>query len=92
MGVFDPDNRASQIINRSSYFFAIPIGARESSSFESPSIGNVLWRVNPLDGRLKQIGIDRVAFAYRPASAEMEREVTPFLEAKLPGLTVYHVP
>ncbi|HTG44987.1 MAG TPA: hypothetical protein VK633_10695, partial [Verrucomicrobiae bacterium] len=92
MGVFDPDNRSSQVINRSSYFFAIPINVGEPSSFENPSMGNVIWRVNPLDGGLRQIGVDRVAFAYRPPSAEIDREVAPLLEANLPGLKVYHLP
>jgi ABC-type multidrug transport system fused ATPase/permease subunit len=91
MAVFDPDNRYSEAINRSSYFFAIPIGANQPSSFEVPSAGNVLWRVHPLDPRLGSIGVDRVAFAYQPPASEFKQQLAPFLEETFPGLTVYRL-
>jgi hypothetical protein len=91
MAVFDPDNRYSEIINRSSYLWALPPGAGEISSFETPSLGNVLWRVYPLDPRLKSIGVERVAFAYQPATPEFKQQLAPFLEETLPGLIVYRL-
>ncbi len=91
MAVFDPNGRYNTVINRSSYFFAIPLSSGLPSSFESPSSGNVLWKVNPLDPRLKRIGVDRVAFAYQPPTAEFEGALAPFLEESLPGLQVYHL-
>lgn len=91
LGGFDSDNRYAQVINRSSYFFALPLGPGQPSSFESPSPGNVLWRVNPLDSRLRLIGVDRIAFAYQPPSAELRQALAPLLEETLPGLKVYHL-
>jgi hypothetical protein len=91
MALFDPDGRYSEVINRSSYFFAIPARPEESSSFHSPSTGNILWRVNPLDSRLKEIGVNRVAFAYHPPLSTFNRQLAPFLEVSLPGLQVYHL-
>jgi hypothetical protein len=91
MGVFDSDNRYAQVINRSSYFIARPLGPGQPGSFESPSPGNVLWWVDPLDPRLRLIGVDRVAFAYQPPSAELSQALAPLLEETLPGLKVYHL-
>ena len=91
MAVFDPEGRYDAVINRSSYFFAIPLSAGQPSSFSTPSSGNVLWRVDPLDPRLKQIGVNRVAFAYQPPSAEFDGPLAPFLEESLPGLQVYQL-
>lgn len=91
MGVFDPDGRYADVINRSSYFIARLAGPNEPSSFESPSLGNVLWKVNPLDPRLKQIGVDHVAFASEPPTGEYLRELTPLLESSLPDVQVYHL-
>ncbi len=91
MAVFDPDQRYADVINRSSYFIARLPGPNEPSSFESPSLGNVLWKVSPLDPRLKQIGVDRVAFASEPPTGEYLRELTPFFESSLPDIQVYHL-
>jgi hypothetical protein len=91
MAVFDPDARYADVINRSSYFIANLARPNEPSSFDSPSMGNVLWRVNPLDPRLKQIGVDRVAFASHPLTGEYLRELTPSFESSLPNLQVYHL-
>jgi hypothetical protein len=91
MAVFDPDQRYADVINRSSYFIARLAGPNEPSSFESPSLGNVLWKVPPLDPRLKQIGVDHVAFASEPPTGEYLRELTPFFESSLPDLQVYHL-
>ena len=91
MAVFDPSGRYSDVINRSSYFFGLPISSSQPPSFESPSGGVVLWKVHPLDPHLKEIGVDRIAFAYQPPSAEFNHPLDPFLEEKLPGLQVYHL-
>lgn len=91
MAVFDPDGRYADVINRSSYFIAKLAGPDEPSSFDSPSIGNVLWKVNPLDPRLQQIGVDRVAFASEPPTGEYLRELTPSFESSLPDIQVYHL-
>jgi hypothetical protein len=91
MGVFDPDGRYADVINRSSYFMARLPGPNEPSSFDSPSMGNVLWKVNPLDPRLKQIDVDRVAFATNPPPGEYLRELTPLFETSLPDIQVYHL-
>jgi hypothetical protein len=91
MAVFDPTGRYSDVINRSSYFFALPVSSGQPASFESPSSGVVLWKVHPLDPRLKEISVNRIAFAYQPPSAEFNRPLDPFLEKNLPGLEVYHL-
>lgn len=91
MAVFDPDDLYSEIINRSSYLWALPLDAGQPTSFETPSLGNVLWRVNPLDPRLKSIGVNRVAFAYQPPAAELKQQLAPLLEEALPGLPVYRL-
>jgi hypothetical protein len=91
MGVFDDTGQYADIINRSSYFFAIPLPSGQASSFETPSAGNVLWRVNPIDPRLKQIGVNRVAFAYQPPAKEFAGPLAPHLETSLPGLQIYRL-
>lgn len=92
MALFDPEQHYSEIINRSSYFFAIPASSDSGASFETPSSGNVLWRVNPFDPHLKQIGVNRIAFAYQPPAAPYDKQLVPFLEVTLPGLQVYRFP
>ncbi len=91
MGAFDPDGRYADVINSSAYFIARLPGPNEPSSFDSPSMGNVLWKVNPLDPRLRQIGVDRVAFASEPPTGEYLRELTPSFESNLPDIQVYHL-
>jgi hypothetical protein len=91
MAAFDPDGRYSAAINRSSYFFALPLSYGQPVSFENPNSGVVLWKVNPLDARLKEIGVDRIAFSYQPPSAEFNGQLAPLWETTLPGLQVYHL-
>jgi hypothetical protein len=91
MAVFDPTGHYSDVINRSSYFFALPISSGQPASFEIPTGGFVLWKVHPLDLRLKEIGVNRIAFAYQPPSAEFHRPLEPFREENLPGLQIYHL-
>jgi len=91
MAAFDREGRYSAAINRSSYFFALPPGSGQPVSYENPGNGPVLWKVNPLDARLEEIGVDRIAFADEPLSAELNRRLAPLSETTLPGLQVYHL-
>jgi len=88
---FDPDGQYNDIINRSSYFFALPVSTVEAGSFEAPSLGNVLWRVSPLDPRLRQIDVTHIVAAYQPLPKEIASQIAPDLEVTLPGLQVYRV-
>ena len=90
-GMFDPDKRYATVINRSTYFFALPLPPGEPASFETPNGLNVLWRLDPLDARLKDIGVDRIAFAYEAPPPQLKRRLAPLLEATLPGLRVYRL-
>lgn len=85
---FDPEGRYADVINRSSYFFALPVAA-DTSSFETPTPGNVLWRVNPLDSRLRKIGVTHIAAAYQPLPRQIGLQLAPYLETTMPGLQVY---
>jgi hypothetical protein len=91
MGVFDKPGQYRDVINRSSYFIARITPADKPSSFETQGPGNVIWRVNPLDPRLKEIGVNRVAFAYHPPLKEFADQLAPYFETSLPGLQVYRL-
>ena len=89
---FDPENRYQEVINRSCYLMALPLGGEEASSFQTAGPGNVLWKVNPSDSRLNRIGVRHVAFAYEPPPARLSPLLAPRLETALPGLSVYRLP
>jgi hypothetical protein len=91
MGMFDPDKRYANVINRSGYILAQPLAPGEQASFETPSGYDVLWRLDPLDPRLKEIGVDRIAFASQLPRPQLNRRLAPLLEASLPGLRVYRL-
>ncbi|MEY2482611.1 MAG: hypothetical protein QOK24_1139 [Verrucomicrobiota bacterium] len=89
---FDPENRYQEVINRSCYLMALPLGGEEASSFQTAGPGNVLWKVSPADLRLNRIGVRHVAFAYEPPPTRLSPLLAPRLETALPGLSVYRLP
>ena len=89
---FDPEQRFAEVINRSCYLAAIPLARDQPSSFAPAGPGNVLWRVGPFDPRLREIGVEHVAFAHCLPKPELEGELAPHLETDFPFLKVYHVP
>jgi hypothetical protein len=66
LSVFDPTGAQRSIINRSVYFLAEPKYDDGPSTFELPEYQVVFWRVNPLDPRLRRIGVRYAAFAQAP--------------------------
>ena len=61
------------------------------SEFESPRVGVVVWKVNPLDPKLKEIGIKYLAFDYPPDSSIREK-LKVILEDTSSGLWAYELP
>ena len=66
LSLFDPAGKYASVLNQSCYLLARPITASKPSEFESPDPGVVVWIVNPLDPKLKEIGIKYLAFDAPP--------------------------
>ena len=61
------------------------------SEFESPTNGVVVWKVNPLDPKLKEIGIRYVAFDSLPDSSIRQKLKLIFKEESA-GIWAYELP
>ena len=70
--LFDPEKKYTSIINQSCYLLAHVQTEAEPSRFESVSPGYVDWKVNPLDPKLKEIGVKYVAFDSPPDSSMLQ--------------------
>ena len=69
LSLFDLTGEDASVINQSGYLKAkLPV-AGDPTIFDSPSPGVVIWSVNPLDPRLKQIGVRYAAFEVPPGKA-----------------------
>jgi len=88
---FDPAGEYASITNQSCYLVAHVRPEMGPSEFESPSIGVVVWKVNPLDPKLKEIGIKYVAFDSPPDSSIREKLKLIFKEES-GGIWAYELP
>ena len=69
LSLFDPTGEDASVINQSGYLKAkLPVPG-DPTIFDSPSPGVVVWCVDPLDPRLKQIGVRYAAFEVPPGAA-----------------------
>ena len=66
---FDPAGKYVSVTNQSCYLVAHVRTEMGPGEFESPTTGVVVWKVNPLDPKLKEIGIKYVAFDSPPDSS-----------------------
>jgi hypothetical protein len=67
--LFDPERKYASVLNQSCYLVAHVQTETGPSEFESPNPGMVFWKVNPLDPKLKEIGIKYLAFDSPPDSS-----------------------
>lgn len=65
LDLFDPTGNNHARFNQAGYLLA-DLPTNGSDEFEPRGVGMVLWRVNPLDRRLRKISIRYVAFLSQP--------------------------
>jgi len=88
--LFDPERKFASIINQSCYLVAHVQTEAEPSQFESPQAGVVIWKVSPLDPRLKEMGIKYLAFDSLPDSS-IRRHLRLLLEETANGIWAYEL-
>lgn len=91
LALFDPDKRYRSIINQSCYLLAHVQTEVGPGQFESSGPGYVEWKVNPLDPRLREIGVKYVAFDSPPDSSIREKLKLIF-EEESGSIWVYELP
>ncbi len=64
--LFDPAGAYASFFNRSCYLVAQVQTGTGPGEFDNPNPGMVVWKVNPLDPKLKEIGIRYLAFDSPP--------------------------
>jgi hypothetical protein len=69
LALFDPTGKYASVFNQSCYLVAQVQTEARPAEFESPNPGLVLWKVSPLDPKLKEIGIKYLAFDTLPDSS-----------------------
>jgi hypothetical protein len=89
--LFDPEKKYTSIINQSCYLLAHVQTEAGPGRFESSSPGYVDWKVNPLDPKLKEIGITYVAFDSPPDSSIRQKLKLIFKEES-GGIWAYELP
>lgn len=73
LALFDPTGKDHAIFNQSGYLLADVPNSGLSEGFEGHGVGIVLWKVSPLDRRLRRLGIRYAAFLSQPPSAVLHR-------------------
>jgi hypothetical protein len=89
--LFDPEKQYTSIINQSCYLLAYVQTEAGPSQFKSSGPGYVDWKVNPLDPKLKEIGIKYVAFDSPPDSSIRQKLKLIFKEESR-GIWAYELP
>jgi hypothetical protein len=88
--LFDPAKKYTSVINQSCYLIAHVQTETGSSQFESLGSGLVVWKVSPLDPKLKQIGIKYLAFDSPPDSS-IRQNVKRLFEDESSGIWAYEL-
>jgi hypothetical protein len=90
LALFDPAKEYTSVINQSCYL-VVQVQMEGPSQFESPHSGFVVWKVNPLDPKLKKIGINYLAFD-SPPDPSIRQKLRPLFEEKSNGIWAYELP
>ena len=90
LALFDPAKKYTSVINQSCYL-VVQVQMEGPSQFESPHPGFVVWKVNPLDPKLKEIGIKYLAFDY-PPDPSIRQKLKLLFEEKSNGIWAYELP
>jgi len=88
---FDSHEESHSLLNRSEYLVASLAANGDSDQFELIGPTILQWKVNPLDPRLRKIGIRYVAFAYQPPS-ELIRLLRPIVANPVSSFWIYELP
>lgn len=88
---FDPEKKFAGVTNQSCHLVAHIGNELGTSEFENPAIGVVVWKVHPLDSRLKGIGVKYVAFDSQPDSA-IRKELKLIFQQESGGIWAYELP
>jgi len=88
---FDPAGKYASVTNQSCHLVSHVRTEMGPSEFESPTLGVVVWKVNPLDPKLKEIGIKYVAFDSPPDSSIRQKLKLIFKEESA-GIWAYELP
>src|SRR5204862_7308810 len=88
---FDAAGEYASITSQSCYLVAHVRPEMGPSEFESPSIGVVVWKVNPLDPKLKEIGIKYVAFD-SPPDPSIRQKLKLIFKEEPGGIWAYELP
>jgi len=89
--LFDPEKKYTSIINQSCCLLAHVQTEAGPGRFESSGPGYVDWKVNPLDPKLKEIGIKYIAFDSAPDSSIRQKLKLIFKEESR-GIWAYELP
>ena len=89
--VFDPEGKFTAVVNQSGYVVSQLPTPQEPVGFKSPSAGIVFWSVDPLDPRLKQIGVRYAAFSVAPDPA-VAAKLKLLSPAPIAGMWLYELP
>jgi hypothetical protein len=88
--LFDPEGKYGSVLNQSCYLRADVQTETGPSEFESPSPGVVIWKVNPFDPKLKEIGVKYLAFDAQPDSS-IRQKLKPILAEESHKLWIYEL-
>ena len=88
---FDPTKKYASITNQSCYLVVQVQTDSEGVTFESPRPGIVIWNLNPLDPRLRELGIKHLVFDSQPPPLIRDELKTVFVDTSN-NLYAYDLP
>ena len=88
---FDPAGKYASVTNQSCYLVTHVRTDMGPSEFESPSTGVLVWKVSPLDPKLKEIGIKYVAFDSQP-DPSIRQKLKLIFKEESGGIWAYELP
>lgn len=91
MSVFEPTADERDVLNRSGLFIARPSYVAPAVRFEQLAVHTVLWHVDPLDARLKQLGTRYAAFT-TPPPAHVAARLRRLSDVAVSGFWLYELP
>lgn len=91
LSTFLPPGMEPSVLNRSGVFVARPDYRSDAARFELVAHHTLIWHVNPLDARLKQLGVRYAAFVAPPPPqvASRLRQLSP---TPVSGYWLYELP